>query len=295
MNRALLICNPTSGKMKAKANFFNIIERLDEADFRVATAFTRYCGHAIELAKEAAVSGEFDSIICCGGDGTLNEVINGILDAKSHIAVGYIPAGSTNDFASSMNLESGIMPSVEKIVNGSPLPLDAGLFNQRFFTYIATFGAFTSVSYSTPQSFKNVFGHMAYVLSGVKDITTIQPYNVTVKTGDKQFSDEYIFGAVCNSTSVAGIVKIDAEYVDMNDGLFEVILVKNPKNIVELNEIVWKCVSSDFSGKMFEFFKVSEISFDMPGNIPWSVDGEKVDGTEQVVIKNVHNALNFIR
>ena len=295
MKRMLLIINTKSGKTKSKSRFFHIIDRFDDNGFCVTVTVTRSPGHGIEIAKKGSISGNFDYIVCAGGDGTYNEVVNGVVSGNRDVFVGYIPAGSTNDFAASMNIEADILKAVDRVVSGKPHPIDIGLFNDRYFSYIATFGAFTSASYNTPQSFKNVFGHMAYVLSGIKDITAIQPYDVSVKTDKEDYNGEYIFGAVCNSTSVGGLLKLDADDVDMSDGLFEVILVRKPKNIVELNEIVWKSLASDFSGKMFEFIKVSEIEFLMPKGVSWSIDGEKIMGTEKTVIKNIHNALNFIR
>ena len=294
MKKMLLIVNPKSGKTKAKSRFFDIVDKFDNKGFSVTTTMTRAPGHGIEIARSGSSSGEYDCIVCAGGDGTFNEIVNGVMSGNSDISVGYIPTGSTNDFAASMNIDGGISNAIDKIIHGSPKALDVGLFDQRYFSYIATFGAFTSTSYNTPQTFKNVFGHMAYVLGGIKDITTIHPYYATVTANGNDYTDEYIFGAVCNSTSVAGIVKLDSDSVDMSDGVFEVILVRKPRNIVELNDIVWKCLASDFSGKMFEFFKASEINIKMNECVPWSLDGEKVMGTENVTIKNIHNGLNFI-
>lgn len=294
MKNMLLIVNPRSGKTKAKSHFYSMVDVFDKNGFSVTVAITRRVGHGIELARAGADSGRYDCIVCAGGDGTLNEVINGIMLSETNISVGYIPTGSTNDFASSMNIAGGVLDAVDTIINGKSKYLDVGLFNDRYFSYIATFGAFTSASYNTPQTFKNIFGHMAYVLSGIKDITSIRPYNVTISADGNDYSGEYIFGAVCNSTSVAGIVKLDSETVDMSDGVFEVILVRKPKNVVELNDIVWKSLASDFSGKMFEFFKASEVELDMSECVSWSLDGEKVETPEKIRIVNCHNGLNFI-
>lgn len=294
MKNVLLIVNPRSGRAEAKKSFFNIVDIFDEGGCNVTSAFTRYQGHAIDIAKEASLSGNYDCIVCMGGDGTLNETVNGVMTGNRDIPIGYIPAGSTNDFATSMNIDKNFFTTADNILKGNINKLDVGLFNDRYFTYIATFGAFTSISYNTPQSVKNALGHMAYILSGIKDITTIHPYDVSISVDGAEYKDEYIFGAVCNSTSVAGIVKLASDIVDMSDGLFEVILVKKPKNIVELNDIIWKCLSSDFSGKMFEFVKGSEVVFNMPEGVAWSVDGEKVEGKETILIKNINKALNFI-
>ena len=295
MKKLLLIVNPCSGKKKAKNSLFDIISVFDTNGFEVTVRLTEYCGHATEIAKEYSESGDFDCIVCCGGDGTLNETLNGIAIGNRAMPVGYIPSGSTNDFAASMNIECDTESAVMRIVEGKPLPIDIGCFDDRYFTYIASFGAFTSVSYNTSQQFKNVFGHLAYVLEGMKDITAIRPYHVKAEADGLTFEDDYIFGAVTNSTSVAGIVKINTDFVDMNDGLFEVTLVRKPKNIIELHEIVQGCFASDFSNKMFDFFKVSDIKFTTESPITWSVDGEKTEAGECVTVKNLHNYINFIR
>ncbi len=295
MKKIFLIINPKSGKTKSKTTLYNMIDEFDRRDILVTVRFTRHSGHASHLAKEASLSGEYDAIVCCGGDGTLNETVNGIMSGDNKVPVGYIPAGSTNDFASSMGIGSDILSAAESCAKGDGYPLDVGSFGEKNFCYIASFGAFTSTSYNTPQSFKNVFGQMAYVLEGIKDITAIQPYHIRAVTETENFEDDYIFGAVCNSTSVAGIVKINSEHVDMNDGLFEVILVKKPKNIIELNSIVRSCLTSDFSGKMFDFFKARVIDFSMPEEISWSLDGERVDGGLDIHIENIHDAILFIR
>lgn len=295
MKKMLLIVNPCSGKKKVKNNLFDIINIFDTGGFEVTVRLTAYGGHATELAKEYSESGEYACIVCCGGDGTLNETLNGIAIGDNSVPVGYIPSGSTNDFAASMNIDPDAIAAAMKIINGRPLPIDIGKFNDRYFSYIASFGAFTSVSYNTSQQFKNVFGHLAYVLEGMKDITAIRPYRVRAEADGKVFENDYIFGAVTNSTSVAGIVKIDSEFVDMNDGLFEVTLVRKPKNIIELHEIVQGCFASDFSNKMFDFFKASDIRFDTGVPITWSVDGERAEAESMVEVKNLHNYINFIR
>lgn len=295
MKKMLLIVNPCSGKKKAKNNLFDIIKIFDDNGFEVTVRLTAYGGHATELAKEYSESGVYECIICCGGDGTLNEMLNGIAVGNRAMPVGYIPSGSTNDFAVSMNIDPNIRVAADKIINGRPLPIDLGKFGGRFFSYIASFGAFTSVSYNTSQKFKNVFGHLAYVLEGIKDITAIRSYHVKTEADGNTFEDDYIFGAVTNSTSVAGIVRLDSGFVDMNDGLFEVTLVRKPRNIIELHEIVQGCFASDFSGRMFDFFKASEIKFNTKEPVTWSVDGERAEAESTVEVKNLHDYINFIR
>ena len=291
MKKALLIVNPKAGKMKSKNAMYSIVSRLCENDYRVTVQTTLYRGHAEELAEHAWE--DQDICICCGGDGTLNETVNGMMRAEKRLPIGYIPCGSTNDFAQSMKIPTTVSRAADAIVNGELHSMDIGRFNERYFTYIASFGAFTATSYNTPQQKKNVLGHFAYVLEGIKDLSSIQPYHMTVRSDESIYVDDYIFGAVSNSTSVGGIVRINKGIVDMCDGLFEVILVRLPKNAMELSRIVHGITVSDFSDDMFRFFKTSEITFETDNGIPWSLDGEYAEGAPEVTVTNMHNAIGI--
>ncbi len=289
----LLIINPTAGKMKSKTGMFDIVDLFCKNDYFVSVQTTARRGHATEIVKKHGAS--FDLIVCCGGDGTLNEVVSGVmcLDRKPH--VGYIPAGSTNDFASSMELNVNIAKATMSIIDGSPRSLDVGVFQgQHYFTYIASFGAFTSTSYSTPQNVKNILGHLAYVLEGIKDLAKIQAYPIRFKADGVVTDGDYIFGAVTNSTSVGGIVKLGTDMVDMNDGLFEVVLIKNPKNAADLSKLISAITASNMESEMITFLKTSRIEFQMSEDIPWTLDGEFKKGSEQIVVQNIHNGISMI-
>ncbi len=290
MKNALLIVNPCAGKMKSKTALFDIISTLCEAGYTVVTNVTQNRCHATELAKNADKE-NIELVVCCGGDGTLNEVITGLMCSEKSIPLGYIPTGSTNDFANSVGIPSEPEKAALNVVNGEDKQIDIGLFNERYFTYIASFGAFTSVSYTAPQSTKNVLGHLAYVLEGIKDITSIQAKKVRYFSKEKNGEGEYIFGCVANSLSIGGILKLDSKIVSMNDGLFEVLMVKMPKNINDLHKAVWGLINSDFSDEIFEFFKTEEITFNMPDDTDWSLDGEFAKGEEEIVVKNIKNAI----
>lgn len=291
--KALLLVNPVSGKLKAKSTLFDMISVLNRENIQTTVQITQGKGHAAQAAMEAGAAG-YHMVICCGGDGTLNETITGMMKAKKKLPLGYIPAGSTNDFASSMGISSNPTEAAEQIAKLSPVPVDIGLFDEnRYFAYIASFGIFTSVSYNTPQATKNVLGHLAYILEGVKDLTNIQSHHVIAETKTKRYKGDYIFGAVCNTTSVAGIVKIAPDLVATNDGLFEVLLIKMPKNPAELHKIVMGLTFSDFSDEIFEFFKSDEIQFFTNPDLGWTLDGEFASvekGTP--VIKNLHEAIS---
>lgn len=291
--KLLLIVNPVAGTMKAKNALFTITNIFCKADYLVTTLITKHRGHACDIAKSH--SHEYDLVVCCGGDGTLNEVISGVLASGIQTPIGYIPAGSTNDFASTMGLVSNPSKAAEIIVEGKPHNIDIGLFGNTYFSYIASFGAFTAASYSASQEMKNVIGHMAYIFEGIKELPTIHPTHVKVTTSDSIHEDDYIFGSITNSTSVAGIVKLKSDIVDLSDGVFEVILVKNPKTIAHLNKIIHSISTSDFNNDMFEFFKASELTVCMDEPISWTLDGEHMPEIKEISIQNLHGVISLIK
>ena len=290
----LLIINPVAGKMKSRNALFDIVKVFTDHDFTVTVKITKRRGHATEIAAEDG--GKYDVVVCCGGDGTLNEVVKGIVGSGLSTPIGYIPAGSTNDFASSIGLSSNIKKAAEAIAVGSPVRLDVGTFRDAYFTYIASFGAFTSTSYSTPQTTKNALGHIAYIFEGIKDLGSIKPIRIKAESSERTIEGDYIFGGIANSTSVGGIVKLKPELVDMSDGLFEVVLIKNPKNIIELNDIIFALTTSDLGkSKMIDYFNASEVRFTSDGNLPWTVDGEYADGSGSIVVKNLKQRFTLIK
>ena len=291
--RLRIILNPAAGKSKAKTALFEIIEPFCRAGYDVSLAITQQAGHGGVLARTAVGEG-CDLLVCCGGDGTLNEVVSGVLEADGTCPIGYIPAGSTNDFANSLGIPADIPEAVQTILEGTPRPLDAGRFGQRYFTYIASFGAFTAASYTAPQAAKKTFGHLAYIMEGIKDIRAIQPYPVRVEADGESCENAYIFGAVSNSTSVGGIVRLSEELVNRSDGLFEVILIKQPQSPLDLRKIVHAVMSSDFHNEMFDFFRASEVTLHMEAAIPWTLDGEYAEGAAPVVIQNLPRAFSMI-
>ncbi len=294
MKKMLLIINPVSGKMKIRQSLIDILGLFEDMGYCVTVAITKRKGHASQIVSERAAG--MDLVCCCGGDGTLNEVIHGLLTSNLEIPCGYIPFGSTNDFANCMGIPTDAGEAVNLIAEGTPLPLDVGRFGaDAFFSYIASFGAFTSASYSTPQSSKNVLGHLAYIITGIKDISTIKPIHVSIETKNEKISGEFVFGAVMNSTSVAGLVRLDKALVDHSDGVFECMLVRMPKNIVELNKIATSLTTSNFDNDMFRFFRTSEIRFHFDTAIAWSLDGEYKNGGTDIKIKNICKGFSLIR
>lgn len=304
MKNVILIVNPVSGKLKGKAALFGVIEALSSNNIVPTVLLTQYRGHAVLLAKEAVklhAEGRCDAIFCCGGDGTLNEVLTGLREAGSKMPVGYIPAGTTNDFANGLGLpldppEAARM-AARNLNSCKLLNFDIGRFgSDRFFSYIASFGAFSSPSYTTPQSAKNNFGYFAYVLSGVNDFFKIKPIHTVCTTSEgKRIMADLAFGAVSNTRSVGGVVKLGEDEVDMCDGLFEVVLVTMPKDPAELSQIAMAVMQSNLRDcKLIKFFRTRHITFEMPKGTPWTLDGEKALCHGKVTVTNIPKAANLI-
>ena len=243
-----------------------------DGGYLVTTAVTSRRGEAEELA--ANLGRDFDLVCCTGGDGTLNEVLSGLAAEEIDVPMGYIPCGSTNDFAISRGLSPDIPTAAKAMAVGRCRCYDVGRFGNRFFSYVAAFGAFSWLSYTTDQNLKNVLGHTAYILDAVKDVYKIKPVRVTLRADGVCHEDEYIFGAVCNSTSVAGTITLPENLVDTCDGLFEVLLVKIPRTITDLDSIIRGLLSQDYSSPLIDFFQTKLLTIESPEGLEWSLDGE---------------------
>ena len=294
MKRVMLIINPISGKTKPKSMLFEIIDIMSQFGAVVTSRITRKEGDALDFAYDACNSENYDYIVACGGDGTLSETISGILKSHNPVPLGYIPCGSTNDYAKSLGISSDYIQAAKTAVTGKKYPVDIGEINGRNFNYIASFGIFTSVSYNAPRNLKSMLGHMAYVLEGTKELTKIKSYHVRIETDSGVYEDDYIFGAIANSTSIGGIVKLDETMVSFNDGVFEICLVKMPKNPSDLIKIVKGTMNSDFTSDCFEFFRASSLKIEAPGNMAWSLDGEKYEPGSDITVDIIHSAVNII-
>lgn len=270
-----------------------IISILTEGGYDVFTMLTAKRGDAKEWAEK--YGGEFDIVVACGGDGTFNEVVSGnFLGARRPL--GYVPCGSTNDFAASVGLSGDILSAAHDIADGTEHSFDAGTFGERPFVYVASFGAFTRVTYTTSQSFKNIMGHLAYIVEGGLDLKNLHPEYVSLSADGVLHEGEYIFGAVSNSTSLGGILSIDPEYVDMNDGCFEAMLIKHPENMNQLNKIIKAVTSRQYSDcDMIEFFPCSEMTVLKNPTGGWALDGEYEEGRNGAVIRNAHSAIKLVK
>ena len=296
--KMLFIMNPKSGVMLAPKHLSEIIGAFSGAGYLTQVLMTTGKGDARDFAAE--YGGEVDVVTVSGGDGTLNEVIDGLLTGGHKTPIGYIPAGSTNDFANSIGLPKGINECVNTIIHGTAYPVDIGSFNGRYFSYVASFGAFTSVTYSVPQNLKNIFGHAAYVMGGIKELANIKPIHVKVTLNNGEAEEEvhegdYVLGAVCNSKSVGGILNLEKLDVDMNDGLMEVLLVKMPKDIIDLNDIAISTLGGSFKSEHIETFSAGSVTVELNEGIHWTLDGEYEAGSAVCEIKTVESAISLIK
>lgn len=342
-NRILLIVNPVSGRMKTKAGLFEILDELyrepssdpvstkaptktagaatalplpfgnvtaatlggdPSPDRRVTVIPTMYRGHATQMAATAYRDG-FDTVVCCGGDGTLNETISGLLSIppEKRPCLGYIPAGSTNDFAASIGLSASLRGAARTAVGEHVTPVDIGLFSPwdiekypaRFFSYIASFGAFTAVSYSTSQVAKNMFGHLAYLMEGVKDIANLRPIHAAFDLSNGlHLEGDYVFGAVANTTSAGGVVKLPADRVSLSDGQFELLLIHHPKTALDLNRIATVLWTQDFdSCPLVDLYHTDRVKITLDEPLSWSLDGEEAIGGTMIDVACLPGAITL--
>ena len=290
-NTLLFIVNPRAGRTRSTAPLFDAVAHFCASGYLVDLRLTQAREDATRLARE--LGGKFDAVVCCGGDGTLNETVTGLMDLPSPPPLGYIPAGSTNDFAASLHLPDQPLEAARVITASGGRPLDVGSFNGRPFIYVASFGAFTRASYNAPQNVKNDLGHLAYILEGVKDLSTLRPYRASVATEEECFDGEFLFGAVTNATSVGGLVKLKEDQVCLDDGLFELLLIPNPKSIADLQGLARSLLLQDFTGGGVIFRHVHTLTVQTPEDLPWALDGEFDPGGAQVEIHNLHRRLTF--
>ena len=290
--RLLLIINPVSGMRLAPLYIQKICAALSDGGIDVFTMLTAKRGDAALWAE--SYGKDFDIIAACGGDGTFNEVVSGNLRSANK-PLGYIPCGSTNDFAASIGLSSDIGTAAKNIAEGKIHTIDAGSFGGRGFTYVASFGAFTKASYATSQGAKNILGHLAYILQGGLEIKNIRPESVSMTADGVIHEGDYLFGAISNSTSLGGVLSLSPEVVNMNDGKFEVCLIKVPENAVQLSRIIHAITTQQLEEcELIDFFPASHITVNKNPTGGWSLDGEFEPGADGAEIENLRSAIKLI-
>ena len=287
----LFVFNPKAGKGKIKTHLLDIVDIFSSHDYEIIIRSTQAPRDAYEKAKEYANS--VDMIVCSGGDGTLDEVVTGIMEAESNVPIGYIPAGSTNDFANSLFMPKNMTKVAEMIMEEELYHCDIGRFNQKTFAYVAAFGLFTDVSYETDQDLKNILGHVAYVLEGMKQLFEVKSYHLKVTSDELTVENDFIYGMISNSRSVGGFKNLTGKNVDMNDGLFEVTLITNPKNPLELQEIMTALLTAEDNTDLIYSFKSAHVVIESEEAVPWTLDGEFGGDQTRVEINNLHEAMNL--
>lgn len=292
MKKLLFIYNPHAGKGLIKGKLSEILDVFAKNGYEITIAPTQAKADAIHLAKDR--SQNYDLIVCSGGDGTLDEVVTGVMQSFEKVPVGYIPAGSTNDFANSLRIPKQMVEAASLAVKGDRFACDIGSFNEKIFVYIAAFGVFTDVSYRTKQEVKNVLGHSAYLLEGAKRLHTIKAYHVKVEYEDKVLEDDFIFGMVTNSISVGGFKYKREGNVLLDDGLFEVLLIKKPNNPLEFQEIVAAMLLEQVDSSYMYIFKTNHLMFSFEEETAWTLDGEFGGEHTRVEILNNPHALEIM-
>ena len=295
MKKMYFIVNLVAGKAAISEKLGKILDEFTKAEFEVTIHITQSGNDAADMAKYACGNG-FDLLVCAGGDGTLSQCLQGIMNSEHRIPIGYIPAGSTNDFAKNLSIPKDTISAVRQIINGKPIPCDVGGFNNEYFSYIVAFGAFTNITYETPQNFKNILGHVAYFLNGLTQITSIKAKRMRVEYNGIVIEDEFIFGMVTNTSSIAGMLSMKDFQLD--DGLFEVVLIKKPSNPIQLQSIVRSLlnIKGNLDTEYLKSFKTSKIKFTSlcNGTVTWTRDGEYGGDFISNTIVNHPRAVSFI-
>ena len=286
-----IVVNPHAGKQNILREISAVEKVFRDGGCEVATVQTETREQAKRLLEDSAEKP--DVLVCCGGDGTLSETVNTLLNAGKTTPLGYIPSGSTNDFATFLGIPKEPVKAAQRIVSGEAKPIDVGRFGYKYFIYVASFGAFTQSSYSTTQSLKNSLGHLAYVIEGIKELPQIKSYHVGLETEHGTVEGDYVFGSVSNSTSFGGIIKMDPKEVAPADGLFEIMLAKMPKNLIELHKILFSLMSGKYDEEVITFLHARQALFTCSEPMPWSLDGEYAAGGERVEIEAVKQAVRL--
>ncbi len=292
MKKMLFIYNPNAGRGLIKTKLADILDVFVKADYEVVVYPTQARQDAYHKVQQ--MKNKYDIVVCSGGDGTLDEVVTGMMKREKKVPIGYIPTGTTNDFANSIRIPKDMLKAADIAVHGEKFACDMGTFNDDVFVYVAAFGLFTDVTYQTDQNIKKVLGHAAYVLEGVRQLSNIPTYLIEVEHDGERFEDEFMLGMVTNSKSVGGMKGLTGKEIRFDDGEFEVMLIRRPKNLIELQEIVTAILNGTFISKHMYAFKAKEISFKSDIEIPWTLDGEFGGQPKFVQIRNMQKALEIM-
>ena len=293
MKKMLLVVNPCAGTRKINKSMVDVLSVFNRGGYDVQTYITAGPHDAEDAVRQRC--GDVDIVVCAGGDGTFNETLAGVMASGCDVPLGYIPCGSTNDFAASLKLSTNVLEAAKDIVEGTPQQYDVGKFDHRYFSYVASFGVFTKTAYSTPQNVKNALGHTAYLLEGIQELSQFKTEHVRFELEDQVIEDDFLFGAVSNSLSVGGILTLDPKQVDMTDGKFELLLVRAPKNLREVQECLQALQKQTYNCAMMTFLSAKKMKVVASAEMNWTLDGERQDGCEEVLIENLRSAFRLVK
>lgn len=289
----LLLVNPNAGKGMYREHLGDICSLLYSGGWIPDVFFTEGPNTAPAIIEKNA--GKYDLVVCTGGDGTLSEVVSGLMRIDDPPPIGYIPMGTANDVAATLSIPKDPAEAVRRLLSGTPIPYDVGAFGIRdYFTYISAFGAFTDVSYKTPQENKQALGHLAYLLEGMTRLPKLTHHQVRVEYDGGVLEEDLVFGSVSNSTSVAGLVKLDNRLVGLNDGLFEILLIRNPRSVGDLNGIITGLLTQNYANPQVEMLKSRFVRFTFDAPVAWTRDGEDGGIHEAVELRNIPSAVKII-
>jgi len=291
--KILLIINPKAGMIKSMTTLADVLDVFGKNGYDTTSFSTKGKDDATEIVKKHAKN--HGIIVCCGGDGTLNEVIKGAMSLETPLPLGYIPIGTSNDFATSLGLSTDVIQAAKDIIDGKLLAHDIGSFNDdNYFSYVASFGTMSDVSYLTPQKMKNVFGHFAYTMEGAGAFFRMRSYHAKIEFDDKTIEGDFILGGVSNSKSIGGMIKLKNKEIVLNDGIFELIFFRKPTNIGDVANIARWLVTQNPGNPSIVFEHASAAVISSEEFIPWTVDGEFAGFNKRAEIKNCHNAVSFL-
>lgn len=287
--KALFLVNPYAGRQRIKNELVNVLDSLTKANYETVVITTQGKDRTPQLLED--MENRFELLICSGGDGTFNEVLSAVMHWDKKPVLGYIPAGSTNDFAAGLSLSTDIRTGIRDIIDGEDHTLDAGKFNDTFFSYVAAFGVFTGTSYKTSQSIKNAIGHFAYILEGIKELPALgMAHHLKISCDEMEIEDDFCFGAISNAKSVGGLLKMKDDLVDLNDGLLEVMLVRRPMTPIDITLIITSLNTMNYDNPMFVTFQTSSLMITSEDDLVWSLDGERVEGGTEARISCIKDA-----
>ncbi len=292
MKNLLFIVNPSAGRKHIKSKLFEIVDLFVKAEYNVRVYPTQAKEDAIRIVSEEGWL--YDLIVCAGGDGTLDEVVTGCMKCGCDTPIGYIPCGTTNDFARSLGIPKDPIRATKRIVKYPPKPIDVGSFNGDYFIYVAAFGAFTDVTYTTPQGYKNYLGHAAYVLEGIKSVPNLTSYHLKVEYDDNVIEDDFFIGMITNSLTVGGFPNPNSKIAEFDDGMYEALLVKYPTNPIDLQATVTAYLMGEFNPEYMYQFKAKKIIIESPEAITWTLDGEFGGSVTYAEIENLKRAVSII-